>query len=116
MWAAQAPPRLTASAARQMEAIVGIKASKSAAQGKIDSRLFLGLLHRRGDPRLAPLTDFRFVAPEADGRVPIDVVAVSGEGIKAIVDGLASLGAEIGSMSYAYPGGRQRHGRRRRAS
>jgi uncharacterized repeat protein (TIGR01451 family) len=104
MWAAQAPPSLTASAARQMEAIVGIKASKSAVQGKIDSRLFLGLLHRRGDPRLAPLTDFRFVAPEADGRVPIDVVTMPG-GVKAVVEKLASLGAEVAAMSHSYHGG-----------
>ena len=101
MWAAQQPPRLTASAARQVDALVGIKTSKSAVQGKIDSRLFLGLLHRRGDSRLAPLTDFRFVAPEADGRVPVDVVTMPG-GDKAVVGKLASLGAEVTAMSHPY--------------
>jgi hypothetical protein len=96
------PPKVTAGAARQIDALRGIKTSKSAVQNKIDSRLFLGVLHLRNDARLAPLTDFRFVQPEADGRVPVDIVVASANGVKAVVNRVEALGGELKSMSVAY--------------
>jgi len=100
---AQSPtPKLSASAIKQMDVLRGLKASRSAQQNKIDSRLYLGLLHQRNDTRLAPLTDFRFVVPEADGKVPVDIVVISSSGVKPVVDKMASLGAVVKSFSYRY--------------
>jgi uncharacterized repeat protein (TIGR01451 family)/fimbrial isopeptide formation D2 family protein len=99
LWAA--PPQISVQAAQQMQTLRSIKATKSPAQNKIDSRLFLGLLHQRNDARLAALTDFRFVKPEADGRVPVDIVA-NPNGVKAIVNTVTSLGGEVKAMSYTF--------------
>ncbi len=95
-------PKLAASAVQQMSTLRSIKTSKSAVQKKIDSRLFLGLLHQNRDTRLASLTDFRFVKPEADGRVPVDIVVTSAGGIKPVVNELGSLGDVVKSISYHY--------------
>ena len=100
LWAAS--PKIAASAVPQMQAIVGIKTSKSAVQKKIDSRLFMGLLHQRNDSRLAPLTSFRFVKPEADGRVPVDIVLTSANGMKPVINQVLALGGDIKSKSLAY--------------
>src|SRR6185436_261937 len=99
---AQSPPKPTAGAAHQMDALRSIKTSKTPMQNKIDSRLYLGLLHLRNDARLAPLTDFRFVRNEADGRVPVDIVVTSADGVKTVVNRLMSLGGVVKDMSYAY--------------
>jgi uncharacterized repeat protein (TIGR01451 family) len=88
------PPRVTASAQRQIDVLRGIKTSRSAVQNKIDSRLFLGALEVQNDPRLAALPDFRFVRNEADGRVAVDVVTRPG-GVKAVLDRLEALGAVV---------------------
>jgi uncharacterized repeat protein (TIGR01451 family) len=96
-----APLQVAPSAARQIDAIRGVKMSKSAAQNKIDSRLFLGVLHQRQDPRLASLTDFRFVTNEADGRVPVEILVSNLTGMKPVIKQLESLGAVIKSLSYA---------------
>ena len=69
---AAAPPQIAPSAAIQMQALKSVKTAATPLQRKIDSRLYLGLLHRRSDVRLASLTDFRFVKPESDGRVAVD--------------------------------------------
>jgi len=100
LWAA--PPKPTASALHQIDALRSIKTSKTAVQNKIDSRLYLGLLHLRNDARLAPLTSFRFVQPQADGRVPVDVVVTSRNGVKPVLNRLEALGAVVKSTSVAY--------------
>lgn len=99
-------PKLAPSAAIQMSTLRSIKTAKSPIQHKIDSRLYLGLLRQRQDPRLAPLTDFRFVTPEADGRVPVDIVLTRASGIKPVVVAVESLGGLVGAWSY-------KHGRMR---
>jgi len=50
------PPQISDTAAQQMQVLSSIKAGKTSTQKKIDSRLFLGLLHQNKDARLAPLT------------------------------------------------------------
>src|SRR5215203_5404957 len=91
--AAQGPqPRLAASAVQQIEALRSLKTTRTTTQNKIDSRLFLGLLHQRNDSRLAPLTAFRFVQPQADGKVPVDILVASAAGVKQVNNKLASLG------------------------
>ncbi|HEY0553721.1 MAG TPA: hypothetical protein VGG20_05605, partial [Thermoanaerobaculia bacterium] len=97
-----AAPKLAASAVPQMQAIRSIKISKSAMQKKIDSRLFMGLLHQRNDSRLAPLTSFRFVKPEADGRVPVDVVLTSAAGMKPVINQIMALGGDVKAKSVAH--------------
>jgi uncharacterized repeat protein (TIGR01451 family) len=97
-WAAN-PVRVAPSAALQMQALKSIKISKTAMQNKIDSRLYLGLLKQRGDARLAPLTDFRFVKPEADGKVPVDIVLASSASVKPVLNKLESLGAVVKAKS-----------------
>jgi uncharacterized repeat protein (TIGR01451 family) len=99
---AAAPLKISPSAAPQLQAILGIKTSRTTMQNKIDSRLFMALLHQRNDSRLAPLTDFRFIKPEADGRVAIDVVVTSPAGVKAVVNQVMALGGSVQAKSYAY--------------
>ena len=86
----------------QVEALQSIKAASTATQQKIDSRLFLGLLHLRRDARLAPLTEFRFVRPEIDNRVPVDIQLRGAGSVKPVLRALKSLGAVVRARSYAY--------------
>jgi hypothetical protein len=78
-------PTISAGAAEQMGALAAIKSSKTSVQRKIDSRLYLAMLKERGDARLNVLTDFRFVQPEADGRVAVDIPLASLSGLKSVV-------------------------------
>jgi uncharacterized repeat protein (TIGR01451 family) len=96
------PPRISAAAAAQMHALQGIKTNRTAVQNKIGSRLFLGILKLRGDARLDPLTDFRFVRNDADGRVGINVSATDAAGVKAAAKKIEALGGVVKSMSYGY--------------
>src|SRR4051794_34883360 len=98
----ETPPKLAASAVQQVAALRSIKTAKTAAQNKIDSRLYLGLLHQRNDARLVALPNFRFVRPEADGRVPAEIVVTSAAGVKAVVNKLGELGDLAQHISYAY--------------
>jgi len=100
--AAQGSPKMSAKAATQMQALKNIKTSRTAVQNKIDSRLFLGVLHLRNDARLAPLTDFRFVRNEADGRVPVDIMVTSAGGVKTVINKLESLNAVVRAKSFTY--------------
>jgi hypothetical protein len=95
-------PKLQPSAKSQMQALIGIKRSKTSTQNKIDSRLYLGLLHQQNDARLAQLTSFRFVKPEADGRVPVDIVLSSRDGVKPAINKVMALGGTIRAKSYRY--------------
>ncbi len=104
LWAAQpkaGPLRIAESARVQMRAIKAVKTSKGPIQNKIDSRLYLGLLHQRSDPRLAPLTSFRFVVPESDGRVPVDILVTGAAGVKPVIGAVESLGGLVKARSYA---------------
>jgi hypothetical protein len=69
--------------------------AKTPAQNKIDSRLYVALLHQRKDARLAPLTSFRFVQPGPDGRVAVDIILTSSAGLKPAIQMLGSLGDTI---------------------
>jgi uncharacterized repeat protein (TIGR01451 family) len=100
LWADE--PRVAASALRQMQALSGVKATTSKVQKKIDSRLYLGLLHQRRDARLSPLTDFRFVKPEADGRVPVEILLSGVEGMKPVLKAVEAAGGVVDSASFAY--------------
>lgn len=100
LWADE--PRVAASALRQIQALRSVKTALTKTQSKIDSRLYLGLLHQRRDARLTPLTDFRFVRPEADGRVAVDILLSDVEGLKAVLKRVESAGGEVKSASAAY--------------
>lgn len=86
----------------QVQALTSIKTSRTATQKKIGSRLFLAVLHQQADPRLTVLTDFRFVKPEADGRVPVDIGLVHASDMKSVLDKLATLDALVNAKSLAY--------------
>src|ERR1700753_2746564 len=97
-----APRTMQASAIRQVNAIKSVKAAKSKTQSKIDSRLYLAMLHKRGDARLSVLTTFRFVKTEADGRVPVDIILASPAGVKQAVTKVQALGGVVRAASVAY--------------
>jgi uncharacterized repeat protein (TIGR01451 family) len=97
-WAGQdgPQPEISLAAAQQMRVLTDIKAAtKGGVLGKLDSRLSLGVLHLRKDARLAPLTDFRFVKPEGDGRVPVDVILTAVGGAMPVVEKVKALGGVV---------------------
>lgn len=93
--AATGDVQMQPSGAAQIAMLQSIKASKTAVQKKIDSRLFMGLMKQKGDARMAALPDFRFVKPEADGRVPVDIVISRDTDVLAVWQKLTDIGAEI---------------------
>jgi uncharacterized repeat protein (TIGR01451 family) len=95
-------PRVQESALSQMQILKGIKANKSPQQNKIDSRLFLGMLKGRGDASLAPLTSFRFVRPEADGLVPVDILVKGPAGVKAATNLVLARGGVLKDLNYQH--------------
>lgn len=97
-----ATPRLAASALRQIDALASIHQGKTAVQRKLDARLYLGLLHQRGDERLEPLTAFRFVRPDSEGRVTVEIALADAGGIKDVLDALSRHGAPVASVSAAH--------------
>ncbi|HEX2831381.1 MAG TPA: proprotein convertase P-domain-containing protein [Thermoanaerobaculia bacterium] len=101
-FAAQEPLKLAPSAALQVRALEAIKNKKTPTQEKIDSRLYLATLHARGDASVTPLTDFRFIQPERDGRVAVDIVLTSPGSMKAVLQKLESLGEVVRGKSARY--------------
>jgi subtilisin-like proprotein convertase family protein len=97
-----APPTLSARALRQLEVLSAIGQGRTPVEQKLDTTLHMGLLHQRGDQRLAPLTHFRFVTPDVDGRVRVDVAVNGADGLKPALDWLAAHGAPVEAASAAY--------------
>jgi hypothetical protein len=95
-------PHITASAAAQMQALASIDDAKTALQRKIDSRLYLGLLHRQHDARLAPLTSYRFVAADADGRVGVEIPIASADAIGPVSSAIQARGGVVQSAHPTY--------------
>lgn len=100
LWAEE--PRIAASALRQIQTLKSVKGALSKTQSKIDSRLYLGLLNQRRDARLRPLTDFRFVKPDADGRVAVEILLSDVAGMKTVLQLVESAGGEVKAASAAY--------------
>ena len=101
--AAQAAPAgISASAAAQIHALNTIKMAQTSAQRKISSRLLLAALHQRDDSRLALLTDFRFIKPDADGRVMVDITLNDAAAIKGVVNAIEVLDGVATAKSGAY--------------
>lgn len=92
---------IKASALQQMAVLRSIKTNKSATQHKIDSRLFLGILNARNDQRARALPDFRFVRPEADGRIKVEVILSGKEGMKRLLSELDRVNAQVDWRSSA---------------
>ncbi|MBB5208817.1 choice-of-anchor D domain-containing protein [Chiayiivirga flava] len=101
--AAQMQPAtaIKASALQQMAVLRSIKANKSATQRKIDSRLFLGILNARDDQRARALPDFRFVRPDSDGRVEVEVILSGTTGMKRLLTELQNVDAQVSWRSSA---------------
>ena len=94
-------PGIAPSALRQIRTLEEIKAKRTPLQAKIDSRLFLALLHHQNDPAVAPLTDFRFLEPDA-GRVDVDILVASRGGMKPVLSRLETLGEVVRGSSAAF--------------
>ena len=92
---------IKASALQQMAVLRSIKTNKSTAQHKIDSRLFLGILNARNDQRARALPDFRFVRPEADGRIKVEVILSGTAGMKRLLSELDRVNAQVDWRSSA---------------
>ena len=97
-----APPTLSVSALRQLQVLSAVGQGRTPVEQKLDTALHLGLLHQRGDQRLAPLTDFRFVQPDADGRLRVDVALNGADGLKPTLDWLGANAVPITAASAAY--------------
>ena len=95
-------PHITASAAAQMQVLDSIDDARIAQQPKIDSRLYLGLLHQRQDARLAPLTSYRFLKPDADGRVAVDIPISGPEAIASVSQAIQARGGVVQSAHPVY--------------
>jgi subtilisin-like proprotein convertase family protein len=93
--AADAAPAMQAGAAQQIGALQQIKASRTAAQDKIGSRLYLALLHQRGDSRLASLTAYQFLAAGHDGRTPVEILLTRKDAAATLLQKLDQLGAVL---------------------
>ncbi len=100
LWAA--PPKISESAAKQMEMLTTIKTSKTAAQHKIDSRLFMAILKQRQDSRLSALPDFRYVAADADGTIEVDVEARQIQDMKTVMTRITSAGGAVSHFHVGY--------------
>jgi uncharacterized repeat protein (TIGR01451 family) len=96
------PVQIAPSAARQIQVLKAIKSAKGPQQNKMDSRLYLALLSHRKDPQTALLPDFRFIKPEADGRVPVDVILVDRIGMKPVLQKLETLDEVVRGKSATY--------------
>jgi hypothetical protein len=97
-----AAPKISASASRQIQVLEGIKQAKSGAQSKIQSRLFMAVLKHRQDARLTALPTFRFVQPETDGRILIDIDTRGREDVKPVINRVQALGGEALSFQLRY--------------
>ena len=97
-----APPRLAASARAQIDVLTAIRESRTPVQRKIDTTLYLALLHHRADPRLAPLTDFRFAGADGDGRLDVELGLSGAAGVHSVVEWLRARGAPLASVSAAH--------------
>lgn len=106
--AASAPTRVATkiapAAAAQIAAIRQVKASATAAQRKLDSRLLISLLKQRGDARLALLSPrYRYAQAGRDGRYAVDITLRRGADAAAVLAALNRAGAELLSpKSLAY--------------
>lgn len=92
---------ISSSAALQIQTLESIKRAKTAEEKKIDSRLYLALLEQRNDPRLAALPDLRFVTPEDDGKLAVDIVTSGVAGVQSVVNRVTALGDVVSSRSFA---------------
>lgn len=97
---ATASMRDDASTPQQANAPQPVKIPRTGTERKIDSRLYLALLHHRNDPRVASLAEFRFLKPSAeDGRIAVDVLLSPDADIHAVLGALRSRGAVLKAQS-----------------
>ncbi|MGQ0621211.1 MAG: S8 family serine peptidase [Panacagrimonas sp.] len=88
-----APLAIQPSAAQQIAVLNDIKTSKSATESKLDSGLLMAVLKQRGDSRTQQLPDYRYVRPEADGRIAVDLIVKTTDGVGAVLERLKALDA-----------------------
>ena len=86
---------LSPSAQAQIARLQQIKATRTAAERKLDSQLLLAELAARGDARVAGLDRFHFLTAEADGRWPVDVLVADGGDARRVLELLRGASATV---------------------
>jgi uncharacterized repeat protein (TIGR01451 family) len=97
-----ASPQITPAAAAQIEALRSLKANRTDIEKKIGSRLVYAMLHARSDSRLALLTDFRFIQPDTNGLVLVDIGLKDAAAMKRVLNAIEAMGGEVITKSPAY--------------
>ncbi|MCX7557494.1 hypothetical protein OS187_11830 [Xanthomonadaceae bacterium JHOS43] len=62
---------------------------------EFDSRLYPGILNARSDQRARTLPEFRFVRPDDDGTIRVEMLTSSRSGMKHLPEELERVGAEV---------------------
>ncbi|MBK8046869.1 MAG: S8 family serine peptidase [Anaerolineales bacterium] len=91
--------QLTTVGAAQISALQMEKATRTPAQRKMSSSLVMALKHQRQDPIFAALPDYQTLAPDADGRMLVDIDLAGPESLKPVVKTLTQMSAEIVYLS-----------------
>ncbi len=90
------------SALKQIAALESVKKAQTPAQSKLDSRLYLASLRQKNDPALGPLTHFRFMKPDRNGLVDVDIILVKATGLKPVVKRLEETGGVVKSTHVGF--------------
>jgi len=98
-------PRITESAARQMEGIQRAKARALGNSGdrKINSRLLRTVDAARSSARYPEVSSLRRPQLGSDGRIKVELVPRNAQGVREIMKGLSDVGADTLRKSFAYP-------------
>jgi len=96
---AAAERKLTEAGLSQIRALEQEKQARTPAQRKIETRLLFALYKQRSDARIAAVPHLRTVAPDADGRMLLDIDLTAPGGFKGVIRQLRAIGAAIVSHS-----------------
>lgn len=93
--------QINAAGAAQISLLEQEKATRTPTQQKMSSALLLALRRWRQDPLLNALPDLQTLAPDADGRLLVDIDLLKAAGLKPVLAALAEMNAEIVYQSAA---------------
>lgn len=93
---------ISSHAAEQMVALKQLSLGRDATDQKMDSRLYWAVLKSESDSRMALFPDLRIQQPEADGLLPIEVIATNAAGVKAVMAQVAALDGVVTDSHYGF--------------
>jgi subtilisin-like proprotein convertase family protein len=93
--------QINAVGAAQISLLEQEKAARTPVQQKMSSALLMALRHWRQDPLFNALPDFQTLAPDADGRMLVDIDLLKAAGLKPVLAVLAEMNTEIVYQSAA---------------